>query len=199
MLCDLASQDSVRSFARSFRRKALPLHGVLNCAAVILRPFELTPEGRESHFAVNHLGHFLLVNELLPELVATSAVSGIQGRVVNVTSNDAPLHLPRATRTRGAEPRHRFHAAGRPARVRPDQRVRAVQAGEHTARVAAQRTVQAHARYTWTPVVDHHSAVTQLTRFFPPFAPYGRRREHGCAARRRVRRAPGRVRSRGTG
>ena len=87
MLCDLASQDSVRSFARSFRRKALPLHGVLNCAAVILRPFELTPEGRESHFAVNHLGHFLLVNELLPELVATAAASGIQGRVVNVTSN----------------------------------------------------------------------------------------------------------------
>ena len=86
MLCDLASQDSVRSFARSFRRKALPLHGVLNCAAVILRPFELTAEGRESHFAVNHLGHFLLVNELLPELIATSAVSGIQARVVNVTS-----------------------------------------------------------------------------------------------------------------
>ena len=86
MLCDLASQDSVRSFARSFRRKALPLHGVLNCAAVILRPFELTPEGRESHFAVNHLGHFLLVNELLPELVATASVSGIQARVVNVTS-----------------------------------------------------------------------------------------------------------------
>lgn len=87
MLCDLASQDSVRSFARSFRRKALPLHGVLNCAAVILRPFELTPEGRESHFAVNHLGHFLLVNELLPELVATATASGIQGRVVNVTSS----------------------------------------------------------------------------------------------------------------
>lgn len=37
MLCDLASQDSVRAFAQSFRRKALPLHGVLCCAGVILQ------------------------------------------------------------------------------------------------------------------------------------------------------------------
>ena len=111
MLCDLASQDSVRAFAQSFRRKALPLHGVLCCAGVILQvrvspfifvtrtgnltdgttfcaqPYELTAEKREVHFAVNHLGHFLLVNELMSELVATASASGIQGRVVNVTSN----------------------------------------------------------------------------------------------------------------
>ena len=36
---------------------------------------------------MNHLGHFLLVNELMSELVATASASGIQGRVVNVTSN----------------------------------------------------------------------------------------------------------------
>ena len=36
---------------------------------------------------MNHLGHFLLVNELMSELVATASASGIQGRVVNVTTN----------------------------------------------------------------------------------------------------------------
>ena len=50
MLCDLASQDSVRAFAQSFRRKALPLHGVLCCAGVILQvrvsPFIFVQHGQ---------------------------------------------------------------------------------------------------------------------------------------------------------
>ena len=159
MLCDLASQDSVRSFARSFRRKALPLHGVLNCAAVILRPFELTAEGRESHFAVNHLGHFLLVNELLPELIATSAVSGIQARVVNVTS--AMHHFTYRVRRGRAGPSRGidFGQLDDPRGYDP------INAYAQSKLANILHAWQLNERFRQVPrhqVVDPHSAVTQL-------------------------------------
>lgn len=45
-------------------------------------PYELTVDGYESQFAVNHLGHFQLTRELLPLLQASPE----GGRVVNVSS-----------------------------------------------------------------------------------------------------------------
>ena len=50
-------------------------------------PFARTADGRESHFGVNHLGHFHLVHLLCGELIRTAASSGVQGRVVIVSSN----------------------------------------------------------------------------------------------------------------
>ena len=87
MGCDLASLEAVRGFTAAFCARATPLHGIVCCAGVIMQPYELSRDGHEMHFAVNHLGHFLLVNQLVGELIRTAASSGIQGRIVNAASN----------------------------------------------------------------------------------------------------------------
>lgn len=64
---DLGSLDSVRRFAADFAARALPPIGAIVCNAGIQTVSQLTysAEGYETTFAVNHLGHFLLVNLLL--------------------------------------------------------------------------------------------------------------------------------------
>lgn len=64
---DLGSLDSVRRFAADFAARAMPPIGAIVCNAGIQTVSHLTysAEGYETTFAVNHLGHFLLVNLLL--------------------------------------------------------------------------------------------------------------------------------------
>jgi NAD(P)-dependent dehydrogenase (short-subunit alcohol dehydrogenase family) len=74
MQLDLASLQSVRSFASrlndSIRAGSTPpLHGIVCNAGVQSGTKKtFTNDGFESTFGVNHLGHFLLVNLLLPAL-----------------------------------------------------------------------------------------------------------------------------------
>lgn len=69
--CDLASLDSVREFVEEFKATGLPLDSLV-CNAAVYLPVDKEPsfsvEGYELSVAVNHLGHFLLANMLLPEL-----------------------------------------------------------------------------------------------------------------------------------
>ena len=78
---DLASLRSVRQFAADVRAITPKLHALVLNAAVVTRARETTVDGFERQFAVNHLAHFLLVQELLP-LLRASAPS----RVVVVAS-----------------------------------------------------------------------------------------------------------------
>ena len=70
MALDLASLASVRSFAAKVedRLKAgelPPLHGLV-CNAAVQGARTFTADGFESTFGVSHLGHYLLVNLLVP-------------------------------------------------------------------------------------------------------------------------------------
>ncbi|MDT4999725.1 MAG: hypothetical protein QOK12_1830 [Mycobacterium sp.] len=67
---DLASLQSVRAFVDTFRHAGLaPLHAVVcNAGLQVVSGTELTAEGVEMTFGVNHLGHFALVQSLLDEL-----------------------------------------------------------------------------------------------------------------------------------
>ena len=70
MALDLASLASVRSFAAKLedRLKAAelpPLHGLV-CNAAVQGARTFTADGFESTFGVSHLGHYLLVNLLVP-------------------------------------------------------------------------------------------------------------------------------------
>ncbi|WP_439659299.1 SDR family NAD(P)-dependent oxidoreductase [Lentzea sp. HUAS TT2] len=75
---DLASQQSVKAFARNWDG---PLHLLVNNAGVMATPFTRTPEGWELQFATNHFGHFTLTQGLFNSLRAEGA------RVVNVSSS----------------------------------------------------------------------------------------------------------------
>jgi retinol dehydrogenase-12 len=78
---DLADLDSVRSCALEFLARGEPLHVLVNNAG-LGGARGVTKQGFELMFGVNHLGHFLLTNELLG-LLADSAPA----RVVNVSSD----------------------------------------------------------------------------------------------------------------
>lgn len=78
---DLASQRSIRDFAEAFAEKHASLDVLVNNAATVPAERELTDEGLEVQFGVNHLGPFLLTNLLLDRLRA-----GAPSRVVNVSS-----------------------------------------------------------------------------------------------------------------
>lgn len=67
---DLASLQSVHAFADTFRGADLPpLHAIVcNAGVQVVSGTELTADGVEMTFGVNHLGHFALVRSLLDEL-----------------------------------------------------------------------------------------------------------------------------------
>jgi NAD(P)-dependent dehydrogenase (short-subunit alcohol dehydrogenase family) len=68
---DLGSLAAVRAFAKEVEALDLPLRAlVCNAGLQMSRGLRLTPDGYETTFAVNHLGHFLLTNLLLARLHA---------------------------------------------------------------------------------------------------------------------------------
>ena len=80
---DLASLDSVREFAESFRgNHADGFDLLINNAGVMAPPRKTTADGFELQFGTNHLGHFALTG-LLFDLLAKRPGS----RVVTVSSN----------------------------------------------------------------------------------------------------------------
>ncbi len=81
LLCDLASMASVRRLAADYMAGHDRLHVLVNNAAVVKRRREVTVDGLEVTFAVNHLAPFLLTNLLLPVLRASAP-----SRIVNVSS-----------------------------------------------------------------------------------------------------------------
>ncbi|TKA69574.1 hypothetical protein B0A49_08682 [Cryomyces minteri] len=60
---------------------------VVNSAGLMASPYMLTVDGFESQFGVNHLGHFLFTNLIMPKILASKAP-----RVVNITSDGHRLN-----------------------------------------------------------------------------------------------------------
>ncbi|RLM93796.1 short-chain dehydrogenase TIC 32, chloroplastic-like [Panicum miliaceum] len=83
---DLSSLKYVRAFADQFNSMKLPLNILINNSGVMFCPFQLSKDGVEMQFATNHLGHFLLTNPLLDNMKATAESTGIEGRIVNLSS-----------------------------------------------------------------------------------------------------------------
>ena len=68
LLADLSSLESVRSLASEINRRYARLEVLINNAGAIFSDRELTPEGIERTWALNHLAPFLLTCLLLPLL-----------------------------------------------------------------------------------------------------------------------------------
>lgn len=78
---DLSSLEQVRALARDAAALAPRLDVLINNAGVFAKERQLSADGFELTFAVNHLAPFLLTHMLLPQLRASD-----EPRVVNVSS-----------------------------------------------------------------------------------------------------------------
>jgi len=81
LLADLSSQQEVRRLADEFKSKYAQLHVLINNAGGFFMKRELSVDGIEMTFALNHLAYFLLTNLLLDTLKASAPA-----RIINVAS-----------------------------------------------------------------------------------------------------------------
>nr|XP_009385241.1 PREDICTED: short-chain dehydrogenase TIC 32, chloroplastic-like [Musa acuminata subsp. malaccensis] len=102
---DLSSLSSVRCFVSLFLALHLPLNLLINNAGRMVYEHAVSEDGVEMTFATNYLGHFLLTKLLLNKMAETARETGIQGRIVNVSSHvhswfsgDCLSYLDRITR-----------------------------------------------------------------------------------------------------
>lgn len=65
---DLASMESVRKFAFEINKDSIDVDILINNAGLFGAPYTLSEDKHEMHFAVNHLGHFLLTYLLIPRM-----------------------------------------------------------------------------------------------------------------------------------
>ena len=82
LLADLSVQAQVRQLAADFKARYKRLDVLVNDAGAIFLRRQLSADGIEMNFALNHLAYFLLTNLLLDTLKASAPA-----RVVNVASN----------------------------------------------------------------------------------------------------------------
>src|SRR6266853_1025416 len=76
---DLASLKTVRACADGLLKKGDPFDVIIANAGVMATPFGHTEDGFETQFGTNHLGHFVLVNRIVPLLRRG-------GRLINLAS-----------------------------------------------------------------------------------------------------------------
>ncbi|CAB4280242.1 unnamed protein product [Prunus armeniaca] len=86
MALDLSSLTSVRNFVSEFESLQLPLNLLINNAGKFAHEHAISEDGIEMTFATNYLGHFLLTKLLLNKMIGTAEATGVQGRIVNVSS-----------------------------------------------------------------------------------------------------------------
>jgi NAD(P)-dependent dehydrogenase (short-subunit alcohol dehydrogenase family) len=140
---DLADLDSVRAFASAVLADAIGVDVLINNAGVMFPPRQLTPQGFESQFATNHLGHFALTG-----LLFDTIREGQDPRVVTVSSAEhkrGSIHFDDLTGERSYTPAA-FYRQSKFANVlfglELDRRVRAAGIGV--------RSVLAHPGYAST-------------------------------------------------
>jgi NAD(P)-dependent dehydrogenase (short-subunit alcohol dehydrogenase family) len=82
LVADLSVQTEVRQLAEQFKSRYRHLHVLVNNAGAFFLSRQLSADGLEMTFALNHLGYFLLTYLLLDVLKASAPA-----RIVNVSSN----------------------------------------------------------------------------------------------------------------
>ena len=97
MLLDLADIASVRKFSTEFRSRNLAPLATIICNAGISKPTvqERSADDFEMMFAVNHLGHFLLVNLLLNYLMPPARIIFVSGGAQDPAHARGPMLPPR--------------------------------------------------------------------------------------------------------
>ncbi|KAI0837430.1 oxidoreductase [Hypoxylon sp. FL0890] len=87
---DMASLSSAKKACSQFSHERLDL---LMCNAGIMdKPAALSEDGYEIHFAVNHLAHAMVIQQLLPVMLRTAELPDSDVRLILLTSVGWQLH-----------------------------------------------------------------------------------------------------------
>ena len=81
LVCELTDFEGIVACANQAKAIGKPIDGLICNAGIMAIPELEQVNGIEKHFAVNHLGHFILVNQLLDSVKAAE-----QGRIVMLSS-----------------------------------------------------------------------------------------------------------------
>ncbi|XP_050379278.1 short-chain dehydrogenase TIC 32 B, chloroplastic-like isoform X2 [Argentina anserina] len=124
MALDLSSLTSVRNFVSEFESLNLSLNLLINNAGKFAHEHAISEDGIEMTFATNYLGHFLLTKLLLNKMIQTAEATGVQGRIVNVSSaihgwfsGDTIRYLGEISRSRSQYDETRAYALSKLANV----------------------------------------------------------------------------------
>ncbi len=99
LLADLSSQAAVRGVADAFQRRYGALHVLVNNAGAVFMRRQVTADGLELTFALNHLAPFLLTNLLLDTLRANTPARVVT--VGSVAHNGAQIPFDDLQQTKG--------------------------------------------------------------------------------------------------
>ena len=86
LVADLSSMDEVRRIAAEFRAKYDRLDVLLNNAGAVFSQYQVSADGYEMTFALNHISYYLLTHLLLDLLQQTAHDLG-EARIINVSSS----------------------------------------------------------------------------------------------------------------
>ena len=86
LIADLSSMAEIRRIADEFRAKYDRLDVLLNNAGAAFSDFQLSADGYEMSFALNHISYYLLTHLLLDLLIQTSQEQD-EARIINVSSS----------------------------------------------------------------------------------------------------------------
>ncbi|KAF2869037.1 putative short-chain dehydrogenase [Massariosphaeria phaeospora] len=89
LILDLGSQAQIREAAKEVLTYAEPIDVLVNSAGVMACNWQTTEEGIEYQFGMNHIGHFLFTNLIMPKVLAAK-----NPRVVSVSSEGHGLGRP---------------------------------------------------------------------------------------------------------
>jgi len=93
--CDLGSLETVKQVADRIREQEQRLDLLILDAGVGVNKYDVSADGIDRHFAVNHLGHYYLTNRVLPLLRRTAELPGAPAPRIVVVSSE--LHRALAT------------------------------------------------------------------------------------------------------
>lgn len=84
---DLSSLESTKAAAESIKSQATRLDILYNNAGIAMTAPSLTKDGYETQFGINHVGHAMFTQALLPLMLQTAATSPPKSvRIINVSS-----------------------------------------------------------------------------------------------------------------
>ncbi|KAH9928812.1 NAD-P-binding protein [Fomitopsis serialis] len=84
---DLVDPHIVKRAAEEFMRRESRLDVLINCAAIMMCPYQKTNHGIQDVVMINHIGHFVFIKTLLPILKNTASEPNSDVRIVVVSSD----------------------------------------------------------------------------------------------------------------